>query len=61
MSLSKHVVNDERQLVNHSLAGLARLNPNVRVDSNARVVHLAEVPQDRVALVCAYTIAGTIC
>lgn len=61
MSLSKHVVNDERQLVNHSLAGLARLNPNVRVDSNARVVHLADVPQDRVALVRAFQVVAIAC
>jgi dihydroxyacetone kinase len=50
MSFSKHVVNEPRQLVYESLAGLARLNPDIRVDSQ-RVVSLADVPQDRVALV----------
>lgn len=51
MVSTKHVVNEPRQLVNDGLAGLARLNPNVKVDANYRVTTLAEVPQDRVALV----------
>lgn len=51
MSASKHVVNDPRQLVNESLRGLAMLNPAIKVDEVNRIVHLANVPRDRVALV----------
>jgi dihydroxyacetone kinase len=49
---TKHVLNDSRELVNESLLGLARLNPNIRIDEANRVVLLSKVPKDRVALVC---------
>merc|ERR1712093_717250 len=51
MVSNKHVVNDPRQLVNESLAGLARLNSKVKVDSEFRVVYRKEVPQDQVAII----------
>lgn len=48
---SKHVMNDSRNLVNESLAGLVRLNPALKLDQENRLVHLAEVNPNRVALV----------
>ena len=60
MVSTKHVVNEPRQLVNDGLAGLARLNPNVRVDANYRVTTLALVPQDRVALVGGAAISASL-
>jgi hypothetical protein len=51
MSQNKHIVNDPRNLANESLAGLARLNSKIKVDATHRVVHLADVPKERVAIV----------
>ena len=52
---SKHVMNDSRNLVNESLAGLVRLNPALKLDQDNRLVHLAEVNPNRVALVSCST------
>lgn len=51
MSQNKHIVNDPRNLANESLAGLARVNANIKVDATHRVVYAANIPKDRVALV----------
>jgi dihydroxyacetone kinase len=37
--------------VNESLAGLARLNSNIKVDEAYRVVYRANVPKNKVALI----------
>ena len=37
--------------VNESLAGLARLNSNIKVDEAYRVVYRANVPKNTVALI----------
>ncbi|KAM0754935.1 dihydroxyacetone kinase 1 [Meredithblackwellia eburnea MCA 4105] len=50
MSL-KHVVNEPRELVTESLRGLARLNPNVRLDETNKVIVLKDVPKDKVTLI----------
>lgn len=44
-------MNDSRNLVNESLAGLVRLNPALKLDTENRLVHLGEVNPNRVALV----------
>lgn len=51
MAFNKHVTNEPRNLVNESLAGLVRLNANIRLDDNFRVVYRKDVPQNQVALV----------
>ncbi|KAI5476272.1 putative dihydroxyacetone kinase 1 [Pseudohyphozyma bogoriensis] len=51
MSATKHIINDPRELVNESLRGLGRLNPALAVDETNRVVKLATIPKDRVALI----------
>jgi dihydroxyacetone kinase len=48
---SKHVVNDPRNLVNDALAGLIQLSPSVSLDADNRVIHLSQVPRDKVALI----------
>lgn len=48
---TKHVMNDSRNLVNESLAGLARLNPALSIDQDNRVAYLTNVNENRVALV----------
>lgn len=52
---SKHVMNDSRNLVNESLAGLVRLNPALALDQENRLVHLREINPNRVALVSTLT------
>src|SRR4051812_19027577 len=48
---SKHIINDPRTLVNDALAGLIQLSPSVSLDTESKVIHLSQVPRDRVALI----------
>lgn len=51
MSVSKHIINDPRELAHESLRGLVKSDAALALEDDSKVVFLKNVPQDRVALV----------